>query len=246
MKFLLIVSLALLVSTQVRTESGQKSFDSTFNQINSLKGIELKIEAPYFGMYLPRPGSGIPFFFNFENERAISPSSSLILKAGINVTPGVFYEDTTFRYELDPGRKTEYKVLFCSFGFNLGMEPRWYWNYQKRAKEGKTRLNSGWFLSLPFEVNFPQVALLYGPTIRYKKANWITDQIILLYSLGISTGYRFSLTDRMYLESSLEIPVLGEWTKYGDSNTWWPIGIYPQLEIRLAYTFKNQKRQSEK
>jgi hypothetical protein len=238
MKFLLTACLIILVSLQTTAQKELKSFDSTTFKVNSLKGIELKIESPYASSFQPLSSIGAPLHFNFVNERAISSSSTLLLKAGINVTPGVFYEDTTYNYEFNLGQKIGRKVSFCSFGFNFGAEPRWYWNFQKRAHAGKARLNSGWFLSLPLEVNFPKVAMLNGPTINFKNGDWITDQIILLYSLGISTGYRFALSKRLYLESSVEIQASGDWTKYGDFDRWWPIGIMPQLEIRLGYTFK--------
>jgi hypothetical protein len=238
LKFLLTLCLISLVSIQIMAQKELKSFDSTEFKVNSLKGIELKIESPYASSFQPLSSNGVPLHFNFVNEKAIGSSSTLLLKAGINVTPGVFYEDTTNNNEFILGQKIGHKVPFCSFGFNFGAEPRWYWNFQKKAHAGKARLNSGWFLSLPLEVNFPQVAMLYGPTIRYEKADWITEQIILLYSLGISTGYRFALSERLYLESSLEIQASGDWTKYGDFDRWWPIGIMPQLEIRLNYTFK--------
>jgi hypothetical protein len=78
--------------------------------------------------------------------------------------------------------------------------------------------------------------LLSGPTIRSKK--WITDPINLLYSLGVSTGYRFALSEKLYLESSFEIQAIGDWVKYDDFDRWHPIQVIPQLEIRLGYTFK--------
>lgn len=238
LKFTLTLCITILVCLQIMAQKELKASDSTVFNVNSLKGVELKIELPYAPYYEPYSSIGAPLHFNYVNEKALSSSSTLLLKAGINIRPGVFYEDTTINFETDPSRKTDYKVAFCSFGFNIGAEPRWYWNFQKRAHARKLKLNSGWFLSLPLEINFPQVAMLYGPTIRYEKPDWITEQLIILYSAGISTGYRFALSDKLYLESSMEIQASGDRTKNGDNYSSWPIEILPQLEIRLNYTFK--------
>jgi len=236
MKFLLTTCLIIIVNIHIVAQGEKRNIDSTVLKVSSLKGIELKIEFPYFSSYLPLNSTGIPLFFNFINERTLSSSSTIVLKAGINVTPGIFLEDTTSSLAINPNLETGHKVPYCLFGFNLGAEPRWYWNFKKRAKTGETKLNSGWFLSSPIEINFARVALLSGSTIRPKE--WITDQIILLYSLGVSTGYRFTLSEKLYLESSFEIQATGDWVKYDDFDRWYPIQVIPQLEIRLGYTFK--------
>jgi len=238
LKFILTTCFIILINIQISAQKEQACLDSTAFKANSFKGIELKIECPYLASYLSLNGTGVPLFFNYMSERVLNSSSTIIFKAGINLTAGIFLEDTTFNTEFNPNLETGHKVPYCLFGFNLGVEPRWYWNYEKRAKEGKAKLNSGWFLSSPIEVNFPRRVLIHGPTIRPRTLGWITHEVIILYSIGISTGYRFALSEKLYLENSLEIQAVGDWTKYGDFDRWWPIQFVPQLEIRLGYTFK--------
>lgn len=239
MKSLLTTCFIVLVNLQiVAQKEQQQNFDSTIFKVNSLKGIELKIECPYLSIYTPIKSTGVPLFLNFMNESRLNSSSTILLKAGLNITSGILIEDTSFMSEYNPYLETGNKVPYCLLGFNLGVEPRWYWNYEKRAKMGKAKLNSGWFLSSPIEVNFPRIALINGTTIRPGILDYITNDITLIYSIGVSTGYRFTLSEKLYLESSLEIQAVGDCTIYDDYSSWWPIQVVPQLEIRLGYTFK--------
>lgn len=239
MKFLLTTCFIVLVNLQIAAQKEQKqNLDSTLFKVNSLKGIELKTEFPYLSIYSPYNSTGVPLFINFVNESNLNSSTTILLKAGLNITSGIHLEDTTYSTEINPYLETGHKVPYCLFGFNLGVEPRWYWNYEKRSKTGKAKLNSGWFLSSPIEINFPRIALINGPTIRPDILDYITDDITLLYSIGVSTGYRFTLSEKLYLESSLEIQAVGGLTKYDDYSSWSRIQVVPQLEIRLGYKFK--------
>lgn len=235
----LSIALCLLgfISLQIIAQNKESSPDSIVElKVNQLQGIQFKIEVPYFVGFGPH-ATGTPLFFNYLNEIRIAPTSTILLKAGLSVTPGVFYEDS-ISYIISPNEKTGHKVPYCSFGYNFGVEPRWYWNYQKRALSGKAKLNSGWFLSLPLELSLLQAFMICGPTIYYNKnSKWISEHFSLLYSLGISTGYRHALSNHWFLEGSMELQASGDWNKYGQNIYKSPTGINPQLEMRASYIF---------
>ena len=239
MKFLLTTFFIVLVNLQIVAQKEQThNIDSIAFKVNSLKGMELKIEMPYLSIYTPYNSTGVPLFLNFVKERSLNSSTTISFKAGLNITSGILLEDTTYSTELNPNLEDGHKVPYCLFGINLGIEPRWYWNNEKKSKTEKAKLNSGWFLSSPIEINIPRIALINGSTIRPGILDYITKNNTLLYSIGVSTGYRFTLSEKLYLESSLEIQAVGDCTKYDDYIRWWPIQVVPQLEIRLGYTFK--------
>ncbi|HEY6914827.1 MAG TPA: hypothetical protein VI413_09135 [Paludibacter sp.] len=155
-KRILLLTFCLIgfINLHVSAQKKENSADSTVEyKVNSLKGIELKFEAPHMAGYGPH-GNGVPFFLDYIDEVRIAPSPTILLKAGVSITPGFFYEDSAALHgEIVDNRGI--KVPFCSFGFNFVVEPRWYWNYQKCAQSGKAKLNSGWFLSVPLEISLP-------------------------------------------------------------------------------------------
>jgi len=226
---------------QLQAQQKSSLADSTKLQVSSLHGLELKIEDPEFAGY-GAYGIGYPFFVDYVHEQRLTPSTTILYKAGLSITMGAFYEDSTYMHLFDPNEKTGHKVGFCSFGADFVVEPRWYWNFQKRAQAGKARLNSGWFLSLPVEISIPRIACIYGPAFYYDTSSkWLKNYFYLFYSLGISTGYRYALLKNLFLEASLEIQVTGDWEKYTESYSFSPTTIMPQLEIKASYVF-NQKK----
>ena len=180
----LIISTFLVVSfcTQLSAQKNKNYTDTiTELKVNSLKGIGLKIESPYVAGY--GLGRNMPFFINYLNERRISSSSTILLKAGVIITTGVFYEDSTNNYYQLQYSNSYYgtpnnanKVTYCAFGFNFGVEPRWYWNFKNRALKGKAELNSGWFLSIPLEISLPLRTMISTPTLHdYQNTKWLSD-----------------------------------------------------------------------
>ncbi len=206
-------------------------------KVNSLSGLMLKLESPCVAGY--GLGRNMPFFLNYINESRITPSTTILLRAGVTITPGVFYEDTISN-DYMPDLKTGNKVTYCSFGFNFGVEPRWYWNYKKRAQKGKIKLNSGWFLSLPLEISLPLHTMISTPTTYhdYTDQKWITDYFNLFYSLGISVGYRHALSNNWLLEGSFETQAMGDLAKYRQYNSLSTVAITPQINIKVLYIFK--------
>jgi len=218
-------------------------------KVNSLNGIGLKIELPNVSGY--GIGRNMPFFINYIDERRISSSTTILLKAGVIITPGVFYEDSTYNY-FEMFERNSYfeipknanKVTYCAFGFNFIIEPRWYWNFKNRAIKGKAELNSGWFLSLPMEISLPLRTMISTPTLYdHQSTKWLSDYFNLFYSCGISVGYRHAFSDKWFLESSIEMQAMGDWANYFGSNLYSTVGFMPQLEIKASYIFSKNKKQ---
>ncbi len=90
--------------------------------------------------------------------------------------------------------------LFSNLHLHAGVEPRYYFSLTNRKSENRGGLNSGWFLALPLTIN---TALIY-PDI-YSEFGISRPEFgeFINYSAGLNVGYRYALTNRMFLEGAL-------------------------------------------
>ena len=119
---------------------------------------------------------------------------------------------------------------------DLGIEPRWYWDYKNKYQLGEARLNSGWFLSFP--ICF-QTTLLHSPEPIYN-LGWLPIWFYGYASIIPTLGYRQVISKHWFLEGSFGLGTnfifnINTWThKFEITNPF----LTPQLSIKAAYTFK--------
>lgn len=227
-----------LFSFRVSAQKNQSLSDSTYKfGVSSLNGLEFKIEMPTYAIFGPN-GPFIPIFLDYNEEIRIVRFSTLLLNAGLILSPGIYYETLPNNYEIiESGKKSPY----CSFGLNFEIEPRCYLNYLIINQTKKTKINSGLFMSLPLEVSLPD-AILISKSVIYRRYNskWLSGMFNLQYSLGVSAGYRYSLSKYWLIEGSMELQLTGDMSKYGQYITYYPSFIYPHFEIRATYLFNKK------
>lgn len=227
-----------LFSFRASAQQNQSLSDSTFKfGVNSLNGIEFKYEMPTYMIFGPT-GPFIPIFLDYNEEIRITRFSTLLLNAGLIISPGLYYETLPNDYEIVySGNKSPY----CSFGLNFEIEPRCYLNYLINNQSRKAKINSGLFLSLPLEVSLPD-AILLSRSVIYRRYNskWLSGMFNLQYSLGVSAGYRHPLSNCWSIEGSMELQLTGDMSKYGQNITYYPSFLSPQIEIRATYLFNKR------
>lgn len=114
----------------------------------------------------------------------IAPSEYFTLSTG-------FWLKTSFWDYNESGQSYSNPYITPSFKF----EPRYYFNLEDRYNKGKsTRYYSSWYISLPFNVEFP--------TFRY--------------SMGGAIGFQYTMGRRWYWNISL-----GPGFSYSDSHFYW-------------------------
>jgi len=114
----------------------------------------------------------------------IAPSEYFTLSTG-------FWLKTSFWDTNESGQSYYHPYFTPSFKF----EPRYYFNLEDRHNKGKmTRYYSSWYISLPFNIEFP--------TLRY--------------SMGGAIGFQYTMGQRWYLNFSL-----GPGFTYADARFYW-------------------------
>ena len=114
----------------------------------------------------------------------IAPSESFTLNTG-------FWLKTSFWEYDENGQKFSAPTFSPSFTF----EPRYYFNLEDRHEKGKrTRYYSGWYLGIPFNIEFPDIR----------------------YSLGGTIGFQCTMGKRWYWNISM-----GPGFTYSDSRFYW-------------------------
>jgi hypothetical protein len=110
----------------------------------------------------------------------IAPSDNFTLLTG-------FWLKTSF-WDYEKSAPSSYPYVRPSFT----LEPRYYFNLEDRQDKGKsTRYYSGWYISLPFNIEFPD----------------------LRYSLGGTIGFQYTMGRRWYWNFSM-----GPGFTYSDSR----------------------------
>lgn len=107
----------------------------------------------------------------------IAPSESFTLTTG-------FWLKTTF-WDFNSGES--YSQPFVTPSFTL--QPRYYFNLEDRQEKGKpTRYFSGWYIGLPFNIEFPAFRFSMGGTIGFQCVmgkRWY-------WNIGIGPGFSYS------------------------------------------------------
>ena len=79
-------------------------------------------------------------------------------------------------------------------------EPRWYFSYFHRQKEGKAMLNSGWYIGMPINL-YSDFSTYYGfrlnPSLGFRQA--ITKSLFIEGGLGVMPVFHiYSVSQRNY------------------------------------------------
>jgi len=106
----------------------------------------------------------------------IAPSEHFTLTTG-------FWLTTSF-WNFDTGEPLSQPVVSPSFTF----EPRFYFNLEDRQeKDKRTSYYSGWYIGLPFNIEFPNLRYALGGTIGFQcifGKRWY-------WNIGIGPGFNF-------------------------------------------------------
>lgn len=207
-------------------------------KVETLKGVDLQIGYnPLEILYPHRYFNQIPYSASFFYEKRIAPTMTLKYSVGLygsTLKMPVFTNDSILGgYSSGFGNKN-YEQGY-TLGLRVGIEPRWYWDFKKRAELNNAKLNSGWFLSLPFNYEYT-LYTSYKPTyppnyqpVTYRSYGYMT--------LMPTIGYRQSITKNIFLEGSFGYGMgysLGSVNRnfYSFFNT-----TNPELKFKAAYTF---------
>ena len=112
----------------------------------------------------------------------IAPHETFTLTTGFWIRPSFYSENSRGEQYYDP-------TISPSFTF----EPRYYFNLDQRREKGKrTEYYSGWYIGMPFNIEFPDFSFIWGGEIGFqcimgKRWYW-----------NISTGPGFSFDGSKY------------------------------------------------
>lgn len=237
-KLVVIVFILTSISTFAQREVFFNSSKPEDFKVQSLKGLELQSGYNPLSIFSPqRYFNSIPYYAGFFSEKRIATTMTLGYSVGLF---GSTYKMPVVNYTYDSisgsyygyGSGGSYTQEY-TLGLRMGIEPRWYWNFKKRAENNKVKLNSGWFLSMPLNYEYVMYRSYkppYPPNYSYKSYGYLT--------LKPTIGYRQSITKNIFLEGSFGY---GFGLSLGSLN-----GIFytyisdsePELKLKAAYTFK--------
>ena len=88
----------------------------------------------------------------------IAPSEKFTLTTGFSFRASFYHEDSQGNRIYDP-----------SFSPSFSFEPRYYFNLDDRRSKGKrTEYYSGWYIGVPFNIEFPDLRFLFGADIGFQ------------------------------------------------------------------------------
>jgi hypothetical protein len=123
--------------------------------------IMLPLQAQDHAFELEPPPPSIIAKISFISPKLIAeiaPSESFTLHTG-------FWLKTSFWEYGESGQSIAAPTVSPSFTF----EPRYYFNLEDRHDKGRrTRYYSGWYLGLPFNIEFPDIRYAIGGTIGFQ------------------------------------------------------------------------------
>lgn len=228
--FLLIVTLNISAQREV--------YFNTVNpenlNVETLKGVELQVG--YNPLEIVSPGrylNQVPYYAGFFYEKRIAPTMTLGYSGGIfgsTLKIPVYTYDSISGGYFSGYNNSNYQQVY-TLGLRVGIEPRWYWNFKKRAEQNRAKLNSGWFLSLPFNYEYSMYTT-FRPTYQ---AN---SQSYGYMTLKPTIGFRQSISKNIFLEGSFGYGIsYGLGTYNGDFYNYLT-SANPELKLKAAYTFK--------
>lgn len=239
-KLVVIVFILTSISTFAQREVFFNSSKPEDFKVQSLKGIELQIGCLPLSVFEPsRNFNQIPYYAGFFSEKRIAPTMTLGYSVGLfgsrlkMPVPNYTYDSISGGYG-GYGSNPTYKQVY-TLGLRIGIEPRWYWNFKKRAENNKAKLNSGWFLSMPLNYEYAMYSS-YKPTyppnyqLNYQNYGYLT--------LKPTIGYRQSITKNIFLEGSFGYGIGLALESYKRHFATYLSDTEPELKLKAAYTFK--------
>lgn len=240
-KLAVIVFILMSISTFAQREVFFNSSKPEDFKVQSLKGIELQIGYNPLSIFnSSRYFKSIPYYAGFFSEKRIAPTMTLGYSVGLvgstlkmpiaNPT----YDSISGSYSYEFSSNSSYEQIY-SVGIRVGVEPRWYWNFKKRAEQNKARLNSGWFLSMPLNyeyVMYNSYKPNYPPNYQsnYQNYGYLT--------LKPTISYRQSITKNIFIEGSFGYGIGLALGSYNRHFVTFLSDTEPELKIKAAYTFK--------
>jgi len=213
-------------------------------KVESLQGFE--IESSINTTSLFSPSFGIPLSMGYFNEKRIAPSWTLTTRIGLThsfmkIAHYAQFKDSFIMadtmYHFINHKLDQYKSEYA-LNLGIGVEPRWYFSLKSRSQIGQAKLNSGWFLSLPFSVSTTLINTYKPDLVDIYSLNSKT-----YCSLGLSPtlGFRQAVSKHWFLEGSCTlINASSQLYSYNNifavSQPWFT--ILPGISIKAAYTFK--------
>ena len=209
-------------------------------KVESMRGLELNwtIE-PISAFHISNRFNPtlIPIFIGYFNEKRIASFWTLKSTVGFyNVFSKlpVYQKDSVYGGYYYSSLNAEYRNSY-SLILHAGVEPRWYFDFYYRYKNGKANLNSGWFLSFPFAL---QTTLLQTPDPIFNPS-WLPNYFNIDLTLVPTIGYRQAIFKQFILEGSLGIGINSSiYKNYTNQLSIGSPELYSQLSLKAAYTFK--------
>ena len=190
---------------------------------------------------------GIPLSMGYFNEKRINPSWTLTTRIGLghgfmNLAHYIFVKDSfpmndTIQHFIS--QKFDHYKFEYSLSIGISVEPRWYFGYKKRYQIGHAKLNSGWFLSLPFSVSTTLINTYKPDWVDIYSSNFRTYCSL---DLTPTLGFRQAISNHWFLEGNCQLinassHVSSYNSKYFYVTIPW-FTIFPGINIKAAYTFK--------
>ena len=243
---LLVFAVVLYTSAQKEVYFSSTPKDSI--KVQSMHGFEIESGINTSLLFTPTDPDNksfrIPLYMGYFNEKRIAPSWTLITRIGLNhnfgnaahyklVKDSMQMNDSLYHFT---SQKIDYYKFVYQINLGIVIEPRWYLGYKNRYLSGNTKLNSGWFLSLPLSVSTNLINTykpdLYNGLLSYKT----------LCSYGVTgvVGYRQAISKQWFLEGNCQlINVSSQLTSMNNTlyigRLW--ITPLPGITIKAAYTF---------
>lgn len=200
--FSLAVFLISIINVVAQNEPVTKSISREAVSVTPLQGI-------YGGFGLITHGSeGIKATFNvgYLNELKLGRTTSLIVGGSLLNSLYQIYSSTPFSIPESTGYALQ---------LSASAQPRLYIDYYSaQSASSHPGLNSGWFVSLPFEINSSILTSTYPFTASL--------------FVGAAVGYRYALSHRTFLEIN-----------GGLGTTYYNLAYFqttPYLNLKACYT----------
>jgi hypothetical protein len=186
--------------------------------LNNVRGVEISGNIITDGSDLFNPFyMDLNYQFNYFQELRLFSSVGIILKGGVTLQRRLFMKDYPSYSDNDQYSALSKAIDYFSkrtFGeAHVVVEPRWYFSYFYRQKEGKATLNSGWYIGMPIEL-YSDLNTYYG------------------FRLNPSLGFRQAITKSLFIEGGLGVmPIFHIYPKFHINYT----SYSPTASLKLAY-----------
>lgn len=204
-------------------------------KVESMNGLEARISLipDAFSIFNLPENYNLAFYIGYFSEKRICDVWTLNYSFGIhNVINKMFIlqKDSIGNiYGYDNNYKLGYSLLM-----EAGIQPRLYLNFKKRYQLGKTKLNSGWFLSFPLLF---QTTLLQTPEPLINQG-WFPAEFYGSLIFTPTLGYRKAFSNRFFIEGNVGAGITSFLGIHKSTSYIQFPYFYPSFNIKAAYTFK--------